>query len=495
MFRFPTRRIHRSGGGGSDVSLEIQPGACVLLCGKSGCGKTTICKLVNGLIPHFETGKKTGIVLLEGTDTEKMPMYQIALKVASIFQDPKSQFFNIDTEDEIVFSLENQGADLTLVEERLKTTIEELHISSLMKKSLFEMSGGEKQIIAFACAYASDPDILVMDEPSSNLDLGAMEIIGEILFKMKRQGKTVIIAEHRFSYLKGLIDTAVYIGQGKIHTCYTAAEFYSLPEQVRKDMGLRRLNAEEKISIDAADFPQSKTPAHSLELKNVGIAFGNHTILENISFALHSGDIAAIVGINGVGKTSLCRTICGFLESRYGEIRIDGHVLKKRQRLKKSYIVMQDTNYQLFAESVFDECLLGNPMASKERVTETLQSLELVDEMENHPQSLSGGQKQRLAIAVAILAGKQIVILDEPTSGLDYTSMMRVSKLIKELSEMGIILLIITHDMEFLEATCNKCFQLSAKGIKETASIQRDKLFSRCLNSVLEEGGFPERKR
>lgn len=168
---------------------------------------------------------------------------------------------------------------------------------------------------------------------------------------------------------------------------------------------------------------------------------------------------------------------------------------EKTSRLKKSYIVMQDTNYQLFAESVFDECLLGNPMASKERVTETLQSLELVDEMENHPQSLSGGQKQRLAIAVAILAGKQIVILDEPTSGLDYTSMMRVSKLIKELSEMGIILLIITHDMEFLEATCNKCFQLSAKGIKETASIQRDKLFSRCLNSVLEEGAFPERKR
>lgn len=456
----------------SDISLEIQRGDCILLCGKSGSGKTTITKLVNGLIPHFETGQKTGTVLLKGMETDQMPMYQIALKVASVFQDPKSQFFNIDAEDEIVFSLENQGVPLSLVEERLETTVRELQISALMQKKLFEMSGGEKQIIAFACAYALNPDIVVLDEPSSNLDMEAMQVIREILVKMKRQGKTIIIAEHRFSYLRELIDMAVYVDKGQIQACYTAEQFYSLSEQERKSMGLRRLSPYTVVSV-ARSFSQApKAAVHSLELKNIEVAFGKHTILENVSFSLKSGDIAAIVGKNGVGKTSLCRAICGFLEGRHGKILMDGIALKKCQRLKKSYIVMQDTNYQLFAESVLDECLLGNPLVSEQRAIEILEQLELKDYCTAHPQSLSGGQKQRLAVAVAILAGKEILIFDEPTSGLDYDNMKRVSGLIKKISDMGMIVLIVTHDLEFLESTCNRCLHLSACGIKEIEEVK-----------------------
>lgn len=465
------------GHGISEISLEIQKGECVLLCGKSGSGKTTISKLVNGLIPHFETGRKTGVVLLDRMDTEKIPIYKISYKVASVFQNPKSQFFNINAEDEIVFSLENHGADLSKLEERLRATVKELQISGLMKKNLFEMSGGEKQVIAFACAYAFSPDIIVLDEPSSNLDLGAIRAIRGVIGKMKCQGKTVIIAEHRFAYLKELIDSAVYIENGKIKRRYSAEEFYSLSEQKRKEMGLRQLHSCHEISIVPSRCRSANRTAHSLELKNVCISFGKNTILRNISFLLRSGDIAAIIGTNGVGKSSLCRTICGFFECSSGEIIIDGTALKKSKRLKKSYIVMQDTNCQLFAESVYNECELGNSSVSKEKIIEILQRLELADEMESHPQSLSGGQKQRLAIAVAVLAGKQIIILDEPTSGLDFAGMMSVSRLIKELSEMGLIILVITHDMEFLEAACNRCFQLNSQGIREVCSIQVEKFF------------------
>lgn len=456
----------------SDISLEIQQGECVLLCGKSGSGKTTMTKLVNGLIPHFEEGKKTGTVLLDGNEVDTMPMYQISLKVASIFQDPKSQFFNIDTEDEIVFSLENQGVSIDALEKRLDVTIKDLQLSTLVKKNLFEMSGGEKQIIAFACAYALNPDILVMDEPSSNLDLRAIEIIREILVKMKKQGKTILIAEHRFSYLNGLIDKAVWIEKGKISAHYTGEQFFALSEQERKAMGLRRLTPYGEVHFKRFTGENSPVITPSLELKNVEVSFGNQSILQNISLSLQSGDVAAIIGTNGVGKTSLCRTICGFLDCKHGEIIIDGTVLKKNQRLKKTYIVMQDTNYQLFAESVLDECFLGNPLVTERQVEEVLDQLDLIDVKDRHPQSLSGGQKQRLAIAVAILTGKEIIIFDEPTSGLDYSNMMSVSKLINHLSQRGMIVLVITHDMEFLEVTCNKCFQLFSNSVYETNEFQ-----------------------
>lgn len=436
-------------------------------------------KLVNGLIPHFEEGKKTGTVLSDGNDVDMIPMYQISLKVASIFQAPKSQFFNIDTEDEIIFSLENQGLPTDVLEKRLAITIKDLQLSTLVKKNLFEMSGGEKQIIAFACAYALNPDILVMDEPSSNLDLGAIEVIREILVKMKKQGKTILIAEHRFSYLNGLIDRAVWIEKGKISAHYTGERFFALSEQERKTMGLRRLTPYREVHLKRFTGESSPAIAPSLELKNVEVSFGNQPILQNISLSLQSGDVAAIIGTNGVGKTSLCRTICGFLDCKHGKIIVDGTVLKKKQRLKKTYIVMQDTNYQLFAESVLDECFLGNPLVTDCQVEEVLEQLDLIDVKDRHPQSLSGGQKQRLAIAVAILTGKEIIIFDEPTSGLDYSSMMSVSKLINHLSQMGMIVLLITHDMEFLEATCNKCFQLLPNAVYETNEFQTDTCFIR----------------
>lgn len=449
-----------------NIDLEIKKGSCVLLCGKSGSGKTTITKLINGLIPHFETGEKRGVVLLDSQNTNDMRMYQIAEKVSSVFQDPKSQFFNIDTETEIVFSLENQGASDEMIDRRLQAAIQELHIADLMEKNLFEMSNGEKQIIAFACAYAADSEIVVLDEPSSNLDLEAVEIIRQIIAKMKEKGKTIIIAEHRFSYLKGLIDDALYIKDGVIEYRFTAQEFFEISDSQRKLLGLRQLFPFSEIKINKRQKPNSEY-LHTLSIENIKIAFHKKTIIENISFSLHSGDIAALVGVNGVGKTSLCRMLCGFTEPQSGRIVFDGRAVKKKQRLKNSYIVMQDTNCQLFSESVLEECLLGNPTVTKEQALKILKQLNLADVQESHPQGLSGGQRQRLSIAVALLAHKNIIIFDEPTSGLDYESMIRVSELIKELSDMGIISIIITHDMEFLEAACNRCFELTPDKIQE----------------------------
>lgn len=193
-------------GGVQEINFEVQPGECILLCGKSGCGKTTVTKLVNGLIPNFEEGQKQGIVFLNGNNVEELTMYQVSNIVASVFQNPKSQFFNIDPESEIVFTLENQGTSLEEVENRLKKTIAALELKPLMDKSMFEMSGGEKQRIAFACAYATNPDIIVLDEPTANLDIEATTQVANIIGKLKSLGKTILIAEHRLNWLKPLVD-------------------------------------------------------------------------------------------------------------------------------------------------------------------------------------------------------------------------------------------------------------------------------------------------
>lgn len=221
-------------GGVQEINFEVQPGECILLCGKSGCGKTTVTKLVNGLIPNFEEGQKQGIVFLNGNNVEELTMYQVSNIVASVFQNPKSQFFNIDPESEIVFTLENQGTSLEEVENRLKKTIAALELKPLMDKSMFEMSGGEKQRIAFACAYATNPDIIVLDEPTANLDIEATTQVANIIGKLKSLGKTILIAEHRLNWLKPLVDRVLLFQDGKLIEQYEAAAFFQKSDDWRR---------------------------------------------------------------------------------------------------------------------------------------------------------------------------------------------------------------------------------------------------------------------
>ena len=228
-------------GGVQKINFEIRPGECVLLCGKSGCGKTTVTKLINGLIPNFVEGKKQGIVFLGGKNIEELAMYQISDIVASVFQNPKSQFFNIDPESEIVFTLENQGTALEEVETRLKKTIVELELEPLLGKSMFAMSGGEKQRIAFACAYATNPEIIVLDEPTANLDMDATAQIAKIIGKLKACGKTILIAEHRLNWLKSLVDRIFLFENGKLIEEYEATSFYQKSDEWRRYRGLRQL--------------------------------------------------------------------------------------------------------------------------------------------------------------------------------------------------------------------------------------------------------------
>ena len=204
-----------------DINLKISDGECVLFCGRSGCGKTTITRLVNGLIPQFYQGELQGRVLVDGQEISSLPMYQIAAKVGSVFQNPRTQFFNVDTDSEIAFGIENEARPPQELIERVEQTADDLRIQKLRNRNIFELSGGEKQKIAFASVYAMNPQIYLLDEPSSNLDMTSIQELGEHLRLIKKQGKTVLIAEHRLYYLMELADRIVYLEKGEIKGIYT----------------------------------------------------------------------------------------------------------------------------------------------------------------------------------------------------------------------------------------------------------------------------------
>lgn len=442
-----------------EIDLNIPQGECLLLCGESGCGKTTVTKLINGLIPHFTAGEKlAGTVRLNGKTVANTEMYELAKTVGSVFQNPKSQFFNLDSDSEISFGPENEGLPPQEIAKRVAQTIRDLNIHHLEHRNIFSMSGGEKQALAFASVYAMQPSIFVLDEPSANLDAQAIEILRKQIEQVKKNGHTIVIAEHRLYFLTDLADRIVYMKDGKIDRVWGRSEFLSLSKEEQVSLGLRSIHAV-KLNLPEISF----SPDHTdLLVQGLSYAYRKNKILNNVNFSAAYGDIIGIVGRNGVGKSTFCQCMCGLLKKQSGAISFHGKQLSLRECRKLCAFVMQDVNHQLFSDSVWDECELSAPSEAATAIKALLERFDLLKFREAHPMALSGGQKQRLAVATAILSGKKILIFDEPTSGLDYRHMMEVSSLLKELVQSGHIVFVVSHDIEFINATCTRIFHLQA---------------------------------
>jgi energy-coupling factor transport system ATP-binding protein len=460
-----------------DVSLHIKKGECVLLCGESGCGKTTATRLNNGLIPHFYEGAFTGKVTVAGRDIAKTPPDALAHVVGSVFQNPRSQFFNLDTTSEIAFGCENLGLPPVEIKRRVAETAAALGIERLLDRDIFALSGGEKQLIAIASAYALSPEIFVFDEPSSNLDWNACKELAVLMEKLKQAGKTLIIAEHRLYWLAGLIDRVVYMKSGRIECDIAATEFLALPENEGADMGLRVLNPEtlRLLAITAAE----KVP--SLRVSNLSAHYKRGVpVLRDISFDACSGEVIAILGGNGAGKTTLARALCGLHKKQSGEVTLCGKRQPVKARAGPCYLVMQESGYQLFTDSVENELLLSKNKRSRpstEKVIAILDDLSLADFKDRHPMSLSGGQKQRTAIGTAMAHEAEVLIFDEPTSGLDYGNMRRVVSVIEQLRSQGKTIFIITHDCELLLAVCTRAIILDGGLITSDFPLTEDKSY------------------
>ena len=250
------------------IDMTVQTGEFILLTGRSGCGKTTLIRSLNGLIPHFYPGEIQGDLVMDGRSLLEMKPSQLAGQVGTVFQDPRSQFFMTDTTRELAFGCENQGLPEEEIIQRVTSTAEQFGMENLLGKNIFSLSGGEKQKIACASVSTSDPPIIVLDEPSSNLDMSATKDLRRMIQIWKHQGKTVIIAEHRLYYLKELIDRVIYLKNGKIEKDYLASDALKLSAAQQAEMGLR--------PFDLGVFPVTAHPvasSGSIECENFHFAY------------------------------------------------------------------------------------------------------------------------------------------------------------------------------------------------------------------------------
>lgn len=488
-----------------DINLSINTGELLVLTGPSGCGKTTLLRLINGLVPRFYHGRIQGQILLDGHSLEHKELYDLTQVVGTVFQNPKSQFYNVDTTSELAFACENQGMPEEDIYQRIDATVADLHLEDLMDRDIFQLSDGEKQKIACASLEVAGLKIMLLDEPSANLDFDATLMLKKLILHWKQQGRTIVVAEHRIAYLWDVVDRLVVMKQGRIARIMTAASgaltsraasAAPVARAAQKDelsdadlqaMGLRTRTLESPLQIK---LPSVIEGDQVISIKNVSFSYPSDTTytthhtpsaaashsLTIPSLAIAQNQITAIVGNNGAGKTTFLNCLCGLEKRCKGSFECEGHALSARARKALCFMVMQNTANQLFTERVLDEVLISLPKGNvglptgagsnklatnkQDAAMQILRALDLATLADRHPQSLSGGQKQRLAIACALAAGRKILLLDEPTSGLDYAHMQELAQLLSKLQAMCTTIVIVTHDSELIHACCTRLIRI-----------------------------------
>lgn len=444
-----------------DLTLNIKKGECILITGNSGCGKTSLLRILNGLSPQYYSGGYSGEFRIAHLGIEDS-ISEFSKIVGSVFQNPKNQFFHLDSTSELAFSMENFGFDPKDILNRITFISKKFNAENLLDRNIMELSGGEKQKLAFMASMMLDADIYVLDEITSNLDLKSIKLISDIIEVLKENGKTIIIAEHRIYYLRDIIDRMYILKDGKL--------FHKVDkEQLRNFDGTHCQTRQLDLQKVVIPEKKQKNPKEDyLILENVSYKVNKNNIIhEKETFS--TGNIYSIIGDNGCGKTTFANILSGFKNYK-GNIILDGKKITKKDLTKNCFQVMQDVNYQLFTNSVINELKLGcKDFDNFDNVVDKLNIRHILD---RHPNTLSGGEKQRVVVASAILSGKKILIFDEPTSGLDYKNMLHLSNLIRDISEEhNVVIFVITHDYEFLCNVADSVLLFTSKGIKECIDV------------------------
>ena len=446
------------------VSLAVEAGECVVLCGRSGCGKTTLTRLANGLAGGFWEGRRTGAVRVEGRNVDEFEEWQLAEHIGSVFQNPRTQFFNLDTTGEIAFALENLGVPRDEMHARVARVADELGATDLLDRSIFKLSGGQMQSIAFASVSVCEPRAYVLDEPSSNLDPVGMERLAALIAKAKAAGSAVLVAEHRLAYLSDAADTYVLIEEGRVAHAWTSSEFEALSAPERTRMGLRSPAPPRTADLVARLRIGATSAFPALEARGIVAEYDrDDEVLRNVTAGFEAGHVTGVVAPNGTGKSTLFKCLAGVHPEVLGHVRIDGAVTVPKKRADEVFLVMQDPDYQLFRPTVRDE-LMTLPRVEggidPARADAMLKRFGLASVADRHPASLSGGQKQRVACALAALSGARALLFDEPTSGLDLDNMRRLARTMRELADEGRAVVVATHDPELLSEACDRIITL-----------------------------------
>jgi energy-coupling factor transport system ATP-binding protein len=521
-----------------NVTLNVEDGEFVLVTGPSGCGKSSLCRCLNGLIPHFHGGKITGEVEVHGLDAIRQPTKKLATRVGMVFQDPENQLVAMDVEREIAFGLENLAFPREIIAKRVEESLDTVGISALRKRSVHELSGGEKQRVVIASTLALHPDVLVLDEPTSELDpKGAEEVLSIVQRLNDELGITVVLVEHRLDRVAHHVDRLIVMDDGRIIADGKAREVLAGVDLAGIGVGVppivkmvRRLGGN-GVNVDTVPLtvkegrtmlrdvfrdarggsPPRATESRGkpvIEIAGLWHAYpGGLTALKNLDLRISAGEFVAIMGRNASGKTTLAKHVNGLLKPTRGKVKVAGIDTRDTtvaQLARKVGFIFQNPNDHIFADTVEEEVsfILKNLGFSREEtaraVDEMLDRFNLTEYRRQYPRSLSGGERQRVAMASVLVAKPEVLILDEPTRGMEYGLKSELMRFLNEYRQTGRTVVLVTHDVETVAEFADRVVLLSEGRVVVDGNkhdvLSRALFFSPQINRLVqafEEYGVP----
>lgn len=458
-----------------NISFSVEKNEFFSIVGPSGCGKTTLALCLNGLIPKSLKGQMGGDIIVNKKNIKNISTAELSQEVQILFQSPESQLFALNVEDEISFGLENLNMPWKEIESRVNEVLKDLEIENLRNRSIEELSSGQKQKVALASVLAMKPKVLILDEPTANLDPASVKSFLRILKNLKRE-MTIILIEHNINFVNEFSDRIMLMDTGKVIRIDKTEKLL----KDKKFLEIMNPPSNYKKSIDQIEKKEKFIGEKILEIKNLTFSYPNKVLaLKNINLEIHKGDFLGIVGLNGSGKSTLALNIIGLLKGKGIILLSDDDITKKDvyERTKSIGYVFQNPNYQLFEDNVNKEIEFGlrniklSEKEIKERVGNALKIINLKELSKEDPYSLSVGQKRRVTIASIFAMLPKIIIIDEPDTGLDYRNAKRLMDYIKKLNEVGHTIIIISHNIELIADYCNRVIYLEDGEIKNLQSF------------------------
>lgn len=472
-----------------NISLKVNPGELLLIAGSSGCGKTTLARCINGLIPRSYRGERSGQVLLHGREVADMQISEIAQVVGTLLQDPERQIVASNVFNEIAFGPENLGLPRAEIINRVDQAISRLNLEYLRERETFNLSGGEKQKVALAGVLTMNPSILLLDEPLASLDPASAHEALEVFRSLADEGKTVILVEHRVEdAIDARPDRLLYMEDGKIKYLGPIRDLPPEIDHTKVKLPapwvVQRVKALDKVPA-APPKPEAGERGEPLVVfENVDFRYDEEypLVLQNVNLKIYPGDLIAVLGPNGAGKSTLVKHAIGLLKPTGGRVLVQGEDTRKlsvAQIARTLGYVFQSPTHMLYAPTVREELEFGpknlefDPTSIPQYVNESLSTVNLKGFEEYPPLGLSFGQQKRTTIAAVLAMRSKILIMDEPTAGQDFANYTRFMKALCDTSDNAQSILtanfaatiFITHDLDLAVTYANRVLLFGDKHI------------------------------